>query len=558
MKLNLIACFICLTICSIVQAEIINIPVDFETIQAGINAAEDNDTVLVAPGIYTEALLIQRKAITIASNFIIDGDEAAIVETVLDGEDQHGLVRFEECNGLRVAICGFSIIRGREAIGLYTSSPILTHLIIRNSSTATFVHDSNPIIENVLFEENGFGVWLRYRGRIVMRNAIIRNNEGQSAICITAGSCHLMNVVVANNNAMSSSGIFLGASRDNLLENVTIVNNMSQHRYEYGGLTLGVAEGVGHSQATMRNCIITGNQPQDIRLFVWNEDQRVVNLNGDYNDLQGGRDRIRIDNGGDVQWGENNLDADPMFVDPENGDYHLTPDSPCIDAGDPDSPLDPDSTRADIGAFYFPQQNIFVEQEVLNFGHVEFGLQDSLELRIQNYGKLPLTITSQTITQDEPAFLNGIGGGEVVIEPGAIHSSWIIFIPTDLLQFEATLEIESDDRDEPIIQIVLQGEALLSINADDIIPPIQFGLSEAYPNPFNSSTTLTYSMQIPAQVSLSVYDMSGRCISTLVNAFQPTGNHTAVWNEIDAESGVYFVQMEAGGYKAARKVILMR
>jgi len=59
-----------------------------------------------------------------------------------------------------------------------------------------------------------------------------------------------------------------------------------------------------------------------------------------------------------------NIQLDPLFVDPLNGDYHLSwvnypiPDatmSPCIDAGDPNSPLDPDGTIADMGAYYFNQ-----------------------------------------------------------------------------------------------------------------------------------------------------------------------------------------------------------
>ncbi len=51
--------------------------------------------------------------------------------------------------------------------------------------------------------------------------------------------------------------------------------------------------------------------------------------------------------------GEGMIYEDPLFVDPEDGDYHLTPESPLIDAGDPDSPIDPDGTRTDIGAFFY-------------------------------------------------------------------------------------------------------------------------------------------------------------------------------------------------------------
>ncbi len=49
------------------------------------------------------------------------------------------------------------------------------------------------------------------------------------------------------------------------------------------------------------------------------------------------------------------IDADPLFVDPENNDFHLSLGSPCIDTGDPASPPDPDGSRADMGAYYFEE-----------------------------------------------------------------------------------------------------------------------------------------------------------------------------------------------------------
>ncbi len=52
-----------------------------------------------------------------------------------------------------------------------------------------------------------------------------------------------------------------------------------------------------------------------------------------------------------------NMYLDPLFVEFNNGDYHLTENSPCIDAGDPNSPDDPDSTIADLGAFFYEAPN---------------------------------------------------------------------------------------------------------------------------------------------------------------------------------------------------------
>ena len=63
-----------------------------------------------------------------------------------------------------------------------------------------------------------------------------------------------------------------------------------------------------------------------------------------------------------------NIFLDPLYIDPANGDFHLTENSPCIDAGDPASPLDSDGTITDMGAYYFdqtivldPPQNVTVE-----------------------------------------------------------------------------------------------------------------------------------------------------------------------------------------------------
>ena len=89
-----------------------------------------------------------------------------------------------------------------------------------------------------------------------------------------------------------------------------------------------------NSSSTILNSILWSNSPDEI----------YSSPTATYSDIQGG-------------WsGTGNIDADPLFVDPLNNDFHLTLNSPCIDAGNPDSQYnDPDGTRNDMGAYYFDQ-----------------------------------------------------------------------------------------------------------------------------------------------------------------------------------------------------------
>ena len=85
MKTQAILIAITLLITASVAGQIIHVPEDQPTIQAGIIASVDGDTVLVAPGTYFENIRFMGKAITLGSHYIIDGDSNTIVNTIIDG-----------------------------------------------------------------------------------------------------------------------------------------------------------------------------------------------------------------------------------------------------------------------------------------------------------------------------------------------------------------------------------------------------------------------------------------------------------------------------------------
>ena len=88
--------------------------------------------------------------------------------------------------------------------------------------------------------------------------------------------------------------------------------------------------------------------------------------------------------------------------------------------------------------------------------------------------------------------------------------------------------------------------------------PQEFDLSPAYPNPFNPATTLSFALPQETDVSVIIYDLKGRVVTTLINRTMQSGYHSAIWNANQYSSGLYFVQMVAGEYMNTQKLMLVK
>jgi hypothetical protein len=94
--------------------------------------------------------------------------------------------------------------------------------------------------------------------------------------------------------------------------------------------------------------------------------------------------------------------------------------------------------------------------------------------------------------------------------------------------------------------------------------PMEFELSQNYPNPFNPTTTIPFSLNKTEQITLAVYDVSGKLITTLINdQSYAQGKYTASWNGMDnsgamAASGIYLYQLKAGNRIESRKMLLVK
>ncbi|RJP79722.1 MAG: T9SS C-terminal target domain-containing protein, partial [Candidatus Zixiibacteriota bacterium] len=79
-----------------------------------------------------------------------------------------------------------------------------------------------------------------------------------------------------------------------------------------------------------------------------------------------------------------------------------------------------------------------------------------------------------------------------------------------------------------------------------------------YPNPFNPTTTLTYDLPEGANLTLAVYDVSGREVARLVEGYQVAGSHRVVLDGANLTSGIYFAVFKTGSFTQVQKLVLMK
>lgn len=97
---------------------------------------------------------------------------------------------------------------------------------------------------------------------------------------------------------------------------------------------------------------------------------------------------------------------------------------------------------------------------------------------------------------------------------------------------------------------------LTGINNNNI--PVQYSLSQNFPNPFNPSTTISYQIPVQGLVKITITDLLGKEVGVIVNEFKPAGTFKAVFDGSGISSGVYFYRLESGDYTVTKKMMLIK
>ncbi len=105
---------------------------------------------------------------------------------------------------------------------------------------------------------------------------------------------------------------------------------------------------------------------------------------------------------------------------------------------------------------------------------------------------------------------------------------------------------------------ILRNQLLTSVQNATENQPADFMLEQNHPNPFNPVTSISYTLQKSALTKLSVYNVNGELVTTLVDEFQQPGNYTLRWHAGASSSGVYLLRLESGGACLMKKMMMVK
>ncbi len=530
-----------LTFCvSIISATIINVPGDQPTIQEGINVAVDGDTVLVADGIYTGNLNKNLTWNGIEKHIIVkseNGYENCVIDCENDGRAFNFNQTYQDTTDI---IDGFTIMNGLIYFYEHNGGAIYCHSVSPKVQ-------NNKLFDNAASDGAGGGIYIKFGSPIMRDNVIISNSaECGGGIYCSSSSAIIENNLIDGNTASvliwldSSLGGGLCISGGSPLVKDNIIQNNIAFNNDLEGYALGGGIYVFRSETLIKNNLITEN---------------LVVIFGGYGDGSG---IANISYLSDTLYCT--IECNTIANNLGSGLFSLnaTISNNIIYA------------NSNSGIYYYPQSNngIICNNNVYgnepNFNNCPLGIGNtSWGFNINgtacdscfNISEDPLFVSNQNGNY----FLSQIVAGQNEQSPCVNAGSG------DVTEFELENYTTRTDSiaDIAIVDIGYHyPDGIIVTNIEDVEFQPKLYQFFNYPNPFNPQTTISFQLSENDEVNLSIYNIKGQKIKTIVNQKLEQGLHQITWdgkndNNQYVASGVYFYKLKVNNKNIAIKKCLL-
>ncbi len=584
------------------SATIINIPDDYPTIQQGIDICREGDTVLVADGTYTgngnRDIDFAGKSILVISE---NGPEYTVIDCQGSVPNAYRGFYFHSGEDSTSVVSGFTILDGyahSRGGGIYCSgsSPSIINCHITQCRTGSYgggfysQANSAPVIRSCRFSGNssgsyGGGLYCK-SSRVFIADCTIETNRSSfrgGGACFWDATGTIVGCVIRDNFAVLAGGGATCILSDSLIfEDCIFVDNTTDG--SAGGLYC------QYSSPTLLGCWFTGNfspysgglqgefdsSPILIRcVFEQNEAYGgagaaftdncypvLIECVFDHNESSGGQGgaltfyesggiiannlfiRNSANGGGAISMYDSDLviSGNTFSENLSYGWYGYGGGISCLWHSFPILTNDifwGDSSSEGHDEIYVDSTSAaFVSFSNIQGGWAGEGNIDTVPLfRDPENSDFHLMSTECGDPYDSPC----IDTGSPAIIDSLLDCSWGLgTILSDMGAYgggdSATVGIE---------------------DFADLLPE-RLSLLQNYPNPFNASTLISYSLPQVSDVKITIYDILGRRIETLVQGEQPAGYHQVVWDAEYQSSGIYIYYVKAGAYMESKSCLLLK
>ncbi|UCC78981.1 MAG: T9SS type A sorting domain-containing protein [Candidatus Zixiibacteriota bacterium] len=535
--------------CAMASATVIHIPADYPTIQQGIDAGVNGDTVLVQPGTYYENINFNGHNIKLGSLFLTTGDQSYISQTVIDGDSSGTVVSFISGEDLSACITGFTITNGyTDSYGggvlcMNNSNPLICYNIIEdnisnNSGAGICGRQSSPeILKNTISNNRIYNIYWGDGGgiHIYESSSLIKGNTisdnycycGAGAIsCFSSNPMIIENVISGNNTVGPAAGLLCHQSQPVIRDNEFTANISSADEggavacysssmiFERNFVAYNISgfRGGGifnnYSDSYIRNNVIVHNRCAEDGAAIncrrtWSWSNPTIINNVIYGNEAGG-------NGGALTI---------VYADPIISNTIMWNNSP--DEINRDDLSNPVITYSNIQGGWEGEGNIDVDPLFRNVAGNDYHLM----------------ATQCGDPYDSPC----IDTGNPLLQDSLLDCGWGLGgLPSDMGAYGGG--------DSATVGVIGNNSHL----------PGNFALMQNYPNPFNSGTEIRYFIVKPDRVTLTVYDLLGREVRILVDDFRQAGFHTTTFDATDLSSGMYFCRLQVGEAVETKPMVLLR